>query len=102
MLKLTPRAASALVATRQKRDLPEHYGVRITAGVDGGRDLRLGFVSAPAERDRVAEQHGVKLFVADDVADQLADVEIDATADTSDDAIGPVQLVVRRQGEGHG
>ena len=101
MLRLTPRAATALVANRQKKDLPDHYGVRVTAGVDGTRDLRLGFTSAPAERDRVAEQHGLKLFVADDVADRLADAEIDVNAATGDDTSGPVRLVVRQQRDRH-
>ena len=101
MLKLTETAATALEAHRRERDLPEHFGVRVTGGVNGGQlDVKVGFAPEPADTDAVAEQHGMRLFVAENVAGPLADAELDVTVAVSGDGKAPARLVVRPQDGG--
>lgn len=98
MLKLTAPAATALLAHRRQRELPEHFGVRIAGELDGEElDLKVGFVPEPAPTDAVAEQHGLKVFVADDVAPYLDDAQMDVTVAVSGDGSAPARLVVRPQ-----
>lgn len=98
MLKLTEPAAAALLESRRQRQLPEHYGIRVTGGPDDGRlDVKVGFAPEPADSDVVAEQHGVRLFVAETVAETLADAEMDVTVAVSGDGSTPTKLVVRPQ-----
>lgn len=94
MLELTQPAADALERTRDEQDVPEDYGVRISArpGADGQTALAVGFSEGPAEGDEVAEQAGTELYVAEELSAPLADSVI-ALEDTDQGA----QLVVKPQ-----
>jgi iron-sulfur cluster assembly protein len=85
MLQLTPAAAEQVVATRRAQGLPDEVGVRVfgKAESDGGLSVGLTFAEVPAEDDQVIQQDGTRLFVAPEVAPQLAAAAIDVmeTAD---------------------
>jgi Fe-S cluster assembly iron-binding protein IscA len=83
MLQITTSAAATLNAERQQRGIPDSYGLRVhqersnsTAG------LRLEFTPAPDPGDEVGETEGVRVFVAPDLADALAEQAIDTTEDS--------------------
>lgn len=94
MLELSTAAAEALRQARDAQELPEDYGVRVSAqsGTDGQAGLGLEFVEEPAEGDHVAEQAGTPLYVAPDLAEPLADSVIDV-----EDTPRGAQLVVKPQ-----
>lgn len=94
MLQLSDSAAEALRQVRDDQDVPPGHGVRIgtQAGPDGQPGLAVGFAEAPAEGDQVTEQAGTELYVAQEVAEPLADSVIDL----EDTDQGP-QLVVKPQ-----
>lgn len=94
MLKISQTAADALDQARDEQDVPEDYGVRVSAqpGPDGQTGLAVGFAEAPAEGDEVTEQAGTQLFVAEELTDPLAESVIDM----QDTERGP-QLVVKPQ-----
>lgn len=94
MLKLTQSAADALQQARDEQDVPDDYGVRVSAqaGPDGQTGLAVGFAEAPAETDEVTEQAGTELYVAEELTGPLSESLIDM----QDTERGP-QLVVRPQ-----
>ncbi len=96
MLELSQSAADALQQARDAQDVPEEYGVRVSAqpGPDGQTGLAIGFTEGPDEGDEVAEQAGTDLYVAEEVAEPLADSLIDV-----EDTEQGVQLVVKPQEE---
>lgn len=97
MLQLTQNAASHLEDARQQQGLPDGYGIRVSGAPtpEGQVALQVGFAQDAADGDQVAEQHGTRLFVAPEVAEPLADAEIDIEAETPQ---GP-QLVLRQKGD---
>jgi iron-sulfur cluster assembly protein len=98
MLQLTQHAASVLRDARAEQQVPEHFGLRVTARGDDGQGARiqLNFAEQPAEGDQVSERDGVKLFVAAEVADPLSDLAIDVDMQSSAAGLG---LTLRDQGE---
>lgn len=96
MLELSQTAAEALDQARDEQDVPEDYGVRVSAqpGPDGQTGLAVGFAEAPAEGDEVSEQAGTQLFVAEELTGPLAESVIDMQ-ETERGA----QLVVKPQDE---
>lgn len=79
MLQLSPTAAEALNQARDEQDVPEDYGVRVSAqaGPDGQTGLAVGFAEGPVEGDEVTEQAGTQVFIAAEVAEPLAESVID-------------------------
>ena len=96
MLKVTPNAATALVNARDEAGAPETHGVRFFAEQQEGQAPRLaiGFAAEPGPKDTVAEQEGIKTFLAPEVADVLTDVTLDARP-----ANGQQELVLLRADE---
>lgn len=94
MLKISSRAADVLMEARSAAELPQEYGLRLsaTASAEGPR-LGIGFVPGPAAGDQVSEQEGMKVYVAPEVAEPLADALIDVQPGEG----GP-ELIVRPQG----
>ncbi|HET7488671.1 MAG TPA: hypothetical protein VFJ85_12135 [Acidimicrobiales bacterium] len=97
MLQCTQTAATTLQALRQSQGIPDTYGVRIFVSEldDGEPALGIGFADRPAEGDQVEEQHGTLVFVAREVADELADAELDLAPSASGNGNQPSQLVLR-------
>lgn len=93
VLRITDRAAAFIDQTRARRQLPEHYGVRIFAGarLNGQGAIQIGFSPRPLVGDEVSESEGTRLFVAPEVSDALDEfvLDIDEEADS-------VNLVLRQ------
>ncbi|HEX7172126.1 MAG TPA: hypothetical protein VF365_05895 [Candidatus Limnocylindria bacterium] len=96
MLEITRGAAALLTELRQGQDVPEDYGLRVFPETNqpGEVTIGLGFTDQPASGDQVAEQEGMKVFVAQELAAPLEDAAIDVTQ-----ANGTPQLIFRPKGE---
>ena len=96
MLEITRGAAALLTELRQGQDVPEDYGLRVFPETNqpGEVTIGLGFTDQPADGDQVAEQEGMKVFVAQELATPLEDAAIDVTK-----ANGKPQLIFRPKGE---
>lgn len=79
MLQMTDSAAALLSHIRDASAVPDTYGVRIFAQEisDDEVSVGLGFTDRPMDGDQVSEQGGVRLFVAREIAEPLADTLID-------------------------
>jgi Fe-S cluster assembly iron-binding protein IscA len=98
MLQCTPAAAATLDQVREQQGLPETYGLRIfpAQSPEGQMTLGLGFAEAPEDGDQVGEQHGTRLFVAPELAEELSDMALDIEPDPTQDGGSAPQLVLRR------
>ena len=96
MLQCTQAAASTLREVRQTQGLPESYGVRVFGASDpeGKVGLGIAFAEQPVEGDQVAESSGTRLFVAPEVAENLADMALDVVPAPSNNGQEPPQLVL--------
>jgi Fe-S cluster assembly iron-binding protein IscA len=93
MLQVTERAASVLKEARSRQGVPENFGLRIKPPVsDTKSGIQLEFTEAPATDDEVGETNGLRLFVAPEIAEPLAEQVIDA-----DDSPSGSNLVLRDQ-----
>ena len=96
MLKVTPNAAAALTAARTETGAPDTHGIRFFAATSAqapdqpGR-LAFDFVASPEPNDAVAEQSGLKTYVAPEVQDAVGDATVDIE-EIGDEA----HLVLRR------
>ncbi len=99
MLEITRGAADLLTELREGQDVPEDYGLRVfpEANQPGEVTIGLGFTDQPAAGDQVAEQEGMKVFVAQELAAPLEDAAIDVTKEN-----GTPQLVFRPKGQDGG
>lgn len=95
MLEITRGAADLLTELRQGQDVPEDYGLRVFPETNqpGEVTIGLGFTDQPAAGDQVAEQQGMKVFVAQELAAPLEDAAIDVT-----DEDGAARLMFRPKG----
>lgn len=97
MLQCTPAAAATLDQVREEQGLPETWGLRVfpaqTAG--GEVSLGLGFAETPEDGDQVGDANGTKLFVAPEIAGDLAEMALDIQPDPSQNGQGEPQLVLR-------
>jgi len=80
MLTLSQNAAHALTETRERQNIPDDASLRVasapaTDGNTGG--ITLGFVDTPMDGDQGGEAHGLTICVAPEIADDLADAQID-------------------------
>lgn len=99
MLQCTRAAASTLESVRESQGVPETFAVRLfPAQVDDeGIALGIGFAEEPEEGDQVTEEHGTRVYVAGEIADQLSDMSLDVVPDPSTDGASAPQLVLRQQ-----
>jgi Fe-S cluster assembly iron-binding protein IscA len=96
MLQLSRQAAVALQDARHQERIPEHFGLRVSGSSNDSRSgIHLTFVEEPAQGDEVSEREGVKLFVAPDLAEPLANLVIDVNMDAPASELG---LTLRSQG----
>lgn len=97
MLQCTQTAARSLQELRRSQGIPDTFGVRVFASQtpEGEAALAIGFADRPAEGDQVDEQHGTRVFVAQEVAEELDQVELDLAPDVSGNGTHPSQLVLR-------
>lgn len=92
MITITQQAATALTMTRAGAGVPDSYGVRLYSQDAGGQPrLALSFAARPAPGDQVAEQAGIKTFIAREVADTLGNATLDARRWEGDE-----QFIIRR------
>jgi len=100
MLQCTQAAAATLREVRQTQGLPESYGIRVFGASDpeGKVGLGIGFAEEPAQGDQVGESAGTRLFVAPEVADNVADMALDVVPPPSNNGREPPQLVLRPAG----
>jgi Fe-S cluster assembly iron-binding protein IscA len=95
MLQVTSSAAEFLRDARSQQGFPDSFGVRLQArGPDPLGGVRLAFAEGPVEGDLVGETEGVRLFVAPEIAETLAEQAID----TQETPTGS-DLVLRDQSE---
>jgi Fe-S cluster assembly iron-binding protein IscA len=95
MLQMTSAAAAVVKSARERQDISEHYGLRVAlkrSGRDAGIHLR--FANDPLDGDQVIEIDGLRVFVADELAEALDRQLIDARSDTNGNGSG---LVLRQQ-----
>ena len=97
MFHLTESAVLLLDATKQEQGIPRDYGIRVSGAATpaGEQGVSIAFSEGPADGDVVDEQYGTRVFVAPDVADALADAELDASVAVSGDGSNPAKLVLR-------
>lgn len=69
-LRVTDRAAALIDETRLRRELPEHYGVRVFAAakLNGQGPVQMGFSPRPLDGDEVSESHGARVFVDPEIS----------------------------------
>ena len=81
MFQLTQTAAMTLEQVRRQQQIPDGYGLRISGSQTPAGDigLELAFTEAPSPTDRVTEHHGTRVFVAEEVAEPLADIALDTS-----------------------
>lgn len=96
MLEITKGAAALLTELRKGQDVPDDYGLRVFPETvqPGEVTIGLGFTDGPSTGDQVAEQDGMKVFVAQELAAPLEDAAIDVAQQD-----GASQLVFRPKGE---
>jgi Fe-S cluster assembly iron-binding protein IscA len=96
VLEITRGAAALLTELREDQEVPEDYGLRVfpETSQPGEVTIGLGFTDQPAAGDQVAEQEGMRVFVAKELATPLEDAAIDVTKEN-----GAPQLVFRPKGE---
>lgn len=99
MFRVTQNAVMTLEAAKRQQEIPEDYAIRVSGAptATGDIEVRIGFAEAPQETDAVREQHGAKVFVAEEVVEPLASAELDVTVTVSSDGDAPPQLVLRPQ-----
>ena len=95
MLQLTMGAANHLKRASEQRDTT---GGRTPRFARESGQIKLGFAPRPAPGDKVIETSGIRLFVAEDIADKLEAGLIDVRRE--DD--GKQVLVLRRQEDAKG
>lgn len=95
MLMLTEAAASAISELTSQPALPETTGLRIGPNPDNtnGPALSVSLTSGPGPQDEVIEVRQARVFVEPEVAEQLADMVLDADTDGG----GGVAFHVRQQ-----
>lgn len=101
MLQCTRAAADTLEQVRSQQGLPEGVGIRLFPSevTDGRVGLGLEFADTPAEGDQVTEQHGTRVIVAPEIAEELADLTLDVIPDPSSNGQSAPQLVLRPRTE---
>lgn len=97
MLQCTQTVAMSLQELRRSQGIPDSFGVRVFASEtpEGEQALGIGFADRPFEGDEVAEQHGTRVFVAQEVAEGLDGAELDLLPAASGNGNRPSQLVLR-------
>jgi Fe-S cluster assembly iron-binding protein IscA len=80
MLKITSGAAAVLSDARASSGAPEQFGVRfyVIETPAQGKALAFDFVESPEPQDEVAEEQGLPVYVAPELAPAVADSTLDA------------------------
>ncbi len=84
MLQVTARAATLLKEERSRQGIPDDFGLRVGRPTSDARDaLELRFTPEPRRDDEVGETNGLRVFVAAEVAEPLAEQAIDTQSSES-------------------
>jgi Fe-S cluster assembly iron-binding protein IscA len=97
LFQVSDDAVSVLREARAAQEVPDTYGVRVSAQADetGEAALALAFAEAPAEGDEVTEQAGTEIYVAPELAEPLAT----SMLDVEDTPEGPQLALVPQDDE---
>jgi Fe-S cluster assembly iron-binding protein IscA len=69
-----------LTDEKVERGVPDSFGLRVEQDrSDSTARLRLAFTEEPVVGDQVTESNGVRMFVAPDIAEVLAEQAIDVS-----------------------
>jgi Fe-S cluster assembly iron-binding protein IscA len=81
MLQVTEAAAKVLKSTVRESDAPDDAGVRFVPEPDKPGALGIEILETPEAGDQVVEESGVRIFLPEELADELADrtLDIDVT-----------------------
>lgn len=82
MFRVTSAAAATLLEACQEEGMTsESAGVRVAGTVDesGTLSLEIMLQEEPEPTDQVTDQEGIRVFVAPQVAESLAGLELDVT-----------------------
>lgn len=94
MLRVTEEAATLLREVREQVDSSPQGGARLVPEPSPqGMGIRIGFVQEPEGSDQVIEQSGMRVFVADELTEPLADKTLDTQATPEG-----TQLLLRDEG----
>jgi Fe-S cluster assembly iron-binding protein IscA len=79
LFQVSDSAVSVLREARAAQDIPDTFGVRVSAQADesGQAALALAFAERPADGDEVTEQGGTEIYVAPELAEPLATTMLD-------------------------
>lgn len=79
MLQVSEAAINALQDARAAQDLSEDFGVRVfgESAPSGEIEVSIAFTEEPADGDTVTEQAGTPIYIAPEVAEPLAEAELD-------------------------
>lgn len=96
MLQCTQAAASTIRQLREQQGVPETYGLRVfpTQAPTGEVNLAIGFAESPQQGDEINEEHGEKLFVAPEIAEDLSELALDVVADPESNSVEPNRLTL--------
>jgi Fe-S cluster assembly iron-binding protein IscA len=95
MLQMTSAAATLVKNARTRQGISERYGLRVALKrTDRDAGIHLRFTADPLDGDQVIEINGLRIFVADELAEALDCQLIDARSDTNGNGSG---LVLRQQ-----
>lgn len=79
MLTVTSSAADLVSTIRQEQGVPDDFGLRVYAEPGPqGVEIQLAFAPEPQQGDEVSESAGLRMFVASELTEPLADSVIDA------------------------
>lgn len=83
MLHVTQAAATVLKSTVRESGAPDESGVRFVPRPDKPGALALQVTEQPEAGDQVVEESGVRIFLPEDVADELTDrtLDVDSSVD---------------------
>lgn len=83
MLQVTQAAASVLKSTVRGSDAPDDSGIRFVPRPDKPGALAIEISPQPEAGDQVIEESGLRIFLPEEVADELTDrtLDVDASAD---------------------
>jgi hypothetical protein len=95
-VNVTRAAADVIELVREEHGIPEEFGVRLfpSRNRPDEQGVAIDFAESPCAGDEISRQFGTLVYVARDVADDLADVNLDAIPVASDDGQS-LRLVLR-------
>jgi Fe-S cluster assembly iron-binding protein IscA len=90
LFSLTPTATTAMLAARSDHGIPDDWGIRFFAPIEGKPDITFDFVEAPEPDDVLGGSGRMRVYVEAAVHRQIGDATVDFK-----DLDGNAELVIR-------